>query len=96
MTISKPLVDASVNVGTSQVTLLEAVAKRDFLVIANAHATQALWVNYTGGTAAANGLGCVQIPALSNMRFDGFVPSNKITAIASGATTPVTVLHKSA
>jgi hypothetical protein len=45
-----------------------------------------------GGTAAANGLGCISIAAGANIRFENNVPNNKITAIASGASTPAAVM----
>ena len=76
-----PVTDASIASmsGISQ-TLLAANPNREYIEIINS-GSATVWVNLTGGTAAAN----TGIPILSNgsWRGDVFVPSNAITVIGT-------------
>jgi hypothetical protein len=89
--------DSSQSIGAASVQLLPASSARSFLLIENVHATQTVWVNLTGGTAAANTAASRILLAAgggpnSRLLLNAAVPTNAITAIASGASTPVTVL----
>lgn len=86
--------DASASIGSgSSVTLLAADGNRTFLFIANGHATQTVGVNLSGGTALIGGAGTITLAAGGSLLFDFGVPTNAITAIASGSATPVCVQY---
>jgi hypothetical protein len=85
MTATKVLaVDYSVSSssGSSQ-QLLAANTGRGFLIIGNPNASNAVWVNLTGGTAAANGVGCIQLAAGQYIYFVETIMTNAITATAT-------------
>lgn len=86
------LTDASVTVGASSTTALEANSVRNFLMIQNTHAANSVGVNLSGGTAAINAAGSITLAAGSApMTFSQGVPVNKITVIGSGVGTTVTI-----
>lgn len=68
--------------GSSE-TLIEEAAERNFLLVENPHATDAIAINLTGGTAVINGAGSITIPAMKAFWMDTFVPTNKITVIGT-------------
>lgn len=86
------LADASTTIGATSVLIVPAGKSNNFLSIENVHATQDVWLNLTGGTAVANAAGNTFLPHLTRIIFDKFVPTSAITAIATGATTPLTIL----
>lgn len=90
--------DASVsNLGATSTQLLAANSSRNFLLIGNTSGSNDIWVNLSGGTAAANGTGCIFLPkgpvASSVIFLEMAPPANAITAIATGSSTTVTVLE---
>lgn len=79
---------ASPTTGSSQ-PLLAANSARKYLMIYVADVT---WVNPSGGTAAANGAGCFQMPA--NSTYESFTPwANAITYFQTANTKPIAVLQ---
>lgn len=88
--------DSSQSIGASSVQILPASSARSFLLIENVHATNTVWLNLTGGTAAANAAGSILLAAgggpNSRIVLNAAVPTNAITAIASAGSTPITVL----
>ena len=65
---------------------------RNFLMLSNPSAVT-IWINLSGGTAAANGLGSFALTAGSTIKFSVFVPTNAITAIAASTTPTFTVQY---
>ncbi len=91
---SSTLKSRSVAVSHSATTVLcPAVSWRYFLLISNCDATNGIWVNLAGGTAAANTLDCIFIDKLTTFKLDGSaVTSGKIQALAVAADVNVTCL----
>ena len=87
---------STATLGAASAQLLAFSSSRSFLLIENTHATNDVWVNLTGGTAAANGSGCILLAkgnvAASRILLNSGVPANAITAISTGANTTVTVI----
>ena len=81
---------------TSSTTILPFSTSRSFLLLENTDATNGIWVNLVGGTAAARGSGCIFLPsgggAASRIVFNAGCPANAITAISLVATTSLTVI----
>lgn len=86
------LTDASISSATgSSQEALAADSDRRYLLIANPNAANAVWVNPTGGTAAANGAGSFRLAA--GERWEPIVvPTDAINVIATAAD-KVTVVH---
>jgi len=97
LTHTLPADKSTTTLGNSSTKLLDANPARNFLLIENTHASQDVWVNLVGGTAAANGVGCIFLKggnvAASRVVFDITVPSGQINALATGSSTTVTVLE---
>lgn len=74
--------------GSSQ-QLVPAEQDRQFIMIENPNAANAIWVNLSGGAAAANTGGSIQIPAGKAWWSTTFVPQGAITVIGA-ATDDVT------
>lgn len=90
------LTDASANIGVGASTPLAAVTQsssnpRNFLLLQNVHATQDIAVSFTG-TAALNTAGSIMLlHGTAPLVFETAVPQGAISAIATGATTPLVI-----
>lgn len=89
------LTDASANIGVGVSTPLAAVSStgspRNFLLLQNVHATQDVAVSFTG-TAALNTAGSIMLlHGTAPLVFETAVPQGAISAIATGATTPLVI-----
>ena len=89
-----PLTDASVAAlsSSASTTVLAAApyGVRNYLFLSNPSAVT-IWVNISGGTAAANGAGCFSLASGASIQFKTFVPNNAITARAASTTPTFTV-----
>lgn len=90
------LTDASANIGVGVSTPLAGQSAtsnpRNFLLLQNVHATQDIAVNLTGGTAALNTAGSIMLlHGTAPIVFETAVPQGAISAIATGATTPLVI-----
>lgn len=92
---TRPAIVTAVTAGT---TSAQGVAghTRNFLLISNGAASAT--VAFAFGTTAAviNGAGSITLAAGASIRFtqaDGLVPNDALNFIASGASTPVTVIE---
>lgn len=87
---------STTTLGAASTQILGFSASRSFLLIENVDTTNDIWVNLTGGTAVANGSGCIFLPhgggTTARIVFNAGCPTNAITAISAGANTHVTVL----
>lgn len=89
------LIDASANIGVTASTPVAAQSAttnpRQFLLLQNVHATQDIAVNFTG-TAALNTAGSIMLlHGTAPIVFETAVPQGAISAIATGATTPLVI-----
>jgi hypothetical protein len=78
--------------GTAAASILAANTAKVFLQIVNASTTNAtVWVSFAG-TAAVGGAGSIPIGPGGSLLFSGtFVPSDAVSAIATAASTPITI-----
>jgi len=80
---------------TSSTQILPFSSARTFLLLENTDAANDIWVNLVGGTAAANGPGCIFLPHVavnSRVVFNAGCPTNAITAISLTAACKLTVI----
>lgn len=90
--LTSPVVLTAATVGTSS-GQASAARQRKFLMLANPSATSTVWIGF-GVTAVASGPGCIALPPGTNIKFDQtYVPSDQINAIASGASSPLTIIE---
>lgn len=82
--------DASASIGTTATVVLAQNFPRNYLFIHNPHATNKIAVSFST-TAVIGGVGSIDIAAAGTLEFEWAVPANAISAIASGATTPITI-----
>ena len=84
--------DASTTVGTSSVQVLAASSTRASVVFANPHPSAEIAIHLTGGTAVLNGLGTVRLGPGDTLAVDAEGTAGAFTAIASAASTPLTIV----
>lgn len=84
--------DASTTAGTSSASLLSASGTRRSVTIYNASTGAIVSVHLTGGTAAINTAGCVDLLPGDTLSIDGQGATGAFTAKATVASTPVTVV----
>lgn len=92
--VDTPTHQAATSLGAASVTLVAAPtsSERRYLVIQNQHATQDLYVRLDGAVATADA-NALKIKAGETREWaSNYVPAGVITAIASGAATPVAVV----
>ena len=81
------------NIGTSPILAqVPANANRQFVMIQNVHASNNIAFSFDGTTPALNTAGSFMLSSNQAVILDVMVVTNAINFIASGATTPVTVI----
>ena len=73
--------------GTSQ-QLMPANGQRVGVIIQNLHATEAMWVKFGGGVAAASTPGSYQIAAGATLQIPEYCDPGQIVVVAATATHP--------
>lgn len=87
----------SANYGTAAALALAVDPTRQFLQIQNNHATQQVGYTLDGSTPVLGAAGTFVLAggaggAGGSATYDTFIPTGAVNIIASGATTPVTVI----
>lgn len=84
------LQDASAALSGTAAVVLAANPMRQYLMIANADTSIAIWISFTA-TAAASGAGSFRLAAGEVREWSIGVPTNAVSAIAASATPNVTI-----